>query len=378
MKVQQKVRKNGEWDVHGPDEAAGAQLVLVFGSERSLREPATWSRLQAFYPYARIVGCSSAGEIAGVRVLDDSVTATAITFDNSHATIAGVQLTEAADGEALGSLLASRLPAQDLVHVLVLSEGLNVNGSALVCGLAAGLPAGVAITGGLAGDDVRFERTAVCIDGPATTAQIAAIGLYGPQLRIGHGSLGGWDSFGPERQITRARGNVLYELDGESALDLYKRYLGDDAAGLPAAGLNFPLAIRAANPDSTPVVRTILAVDEQARSMTFAGDVPTGWRARLMQATFERLLDGATGAARASRPHPDCDKTDLAILISCVGRKLVLKQRVEEEIEAVREVLGKNTALTGFYSYGEIAPLAPATRSELHNQTMTITTISEC
>jgi hypothetical protein len=231
------------------------------------------------------------------------------------------------------------------------------------------------VTGGLAGDGSRFVRTAVCLDGPVPSAQVVAVGLYGERLQIGYGSVGGWDPFGVERRITRSRGNVLIELDGEPALDLYRRYLGEHAAGLPSSGLLFPLAIRGDDND-TAIVRTILAVDEAERTLTFAGDVPQGCRARLMRANFSRLVEGASGAARIAAGASSAP-TELAILISCVGRKLVLKQRIEEEVEAVAEILGTATVQAGFYSYGEIAPFASAARCELHNQTMTVTTISE-
>jgi hypothetical protein len=181
--------------------------------------------------------------------------------------------------------------------------------------------------------------------------------------------------FGPERIITRSKDNVLFELDGKPALQLYKTYLGEHAQGLPATGLLFPLSIRTENNDS--VVRTILAVDEKEQSMTFAGNVPEGAYGKLMKANFDRLIAGAAEAARASYVTLGSRSPDLAILISCVGRKLILKQRVEEEVEGVRDILGDNTVLTGFYSYGEISPFTPGAKCELHNQTMTITTISE-
>jgi hypothetical protein len=194
-------------------------------------------------------------------------------------------------------------------------------------------------------------------------------------LKVGFGSLGGWDPFGPERLVTRSKGNVLFELDGRPALSLYKQYLGEHSKGLPATGLLFPLSVRV-EPGETPLVRTILAVDEQQQSMTFAGDVPEGAYARLSKANVDRLIDGAVGAARASCPAGSV-APELAILISCVGRKLVLKQRVEDEVEGVRSILGEQAAMTGFYSYGEIAPFSLGERSELHNQTMTITTFAE-
>jgi hypothetical protein len=226
----------------------------------------------------------------------------------------------------------------------------------------------------MAADGDRFGETLVLAGDRVESGLAVALALYGDRLRVGCGSRGGWDQFGPERRITRSEGNVLYELDGKSALALYREYLGEHAAALPASGLLYPLAIRAEE-DDQPLVRAILRVNEETQSLTFAGDIPEGWYARLMRANFDRLVDGALGAARAG--VAEGAEAELALLISCVGRKLILGQRVEEEVEAVREVLGTGTAMTGFYSYGELAPFKTGARCELHNQTMTITTLGE-
>jgi hypothetical protein len=276
----------------------------------------------------------------------------------------------------VGERLASDLVGDGLVHVFMLAEGLRVNGSELVEGICRGLPTDVTVTGGLAADGARFAQTMVFCDGEVQEGAVAAIGFYGDRLRIGYGSMGGWDSFGPERLVTRAEANVLYELDGESALELYKRYLGPRAAELPASGLLFPLSLRCESGDQR-VVRTILGIDEMAGSLIFAGDIPQGGFARLMKANVDRLIDGAHGAASASIARVGNATPDLALLISCVGRKLVLKQRTDEEVESVRDVLGASTVLSGFYAYGEIAPFAASRKCELHNQTMTITTFAE-
>lgn len=373
MLVDQRIRTADGWTIPRGTPLPRPQLVIAFGPTAHVQAADTWRELAGLYPGARLVGCSTAGQLADVELHDDAVVATGIQLEHGRIEVAAVQLGEAADSAGLGELLATRLPAAGLVHVLVLSEGLKVNGSTLVAGLRSVLPSSVGISGGLSGDGARFERTLVGLDGDAPGEQIVAIGLYGEKLRIGCGSRGGWEPFGPERLITRSAGNVLYELDGEPALDLYQRYLGEHAAGLPATGLSFPLAVR--GPTGEPLVRTILAIDPAARSLTFAGDVPTGHRARLMRTNLNGLVDGAEQAAStsaAAEPAPD-----LAILISCVGRKLVMKQRTEEELEAVRGALGPRATLAGFYSYGEIAPFSLAAPCELHNQTMTVTTISE-
>jgi hypothetical protein len=363
-----------------PDGAAKlgdtAQLVLVFGSAEIVRDPERLLEVKRSYPNATLMGCSTAGEICDTQVTDDSLVTTAVRF--AHTTVEGarVSIESAAGSFEAGERLARALNHDDLVHVFVLSDGIKVNGSELVRGLLSQLPVGVTATGGLSGDGDRFERTFAFVDGPPEEGQIAALGLYGPNLQVGYGSLGGWDPFGPQRLITRSQGNVLYELDGQPALALYKAYLGEHAEGLPSTGLLFPLSVRLGH-DGREVVRTILAVDEEAQSMTFAGDVPEGTYARLMKANFDRLVEGANEAARTSYRAIGSDSPELAVLISCVGRKLVLRQRTEEEVEAVRRVLGERTVLTGFYSYGEICPAAPEANCELHNQTMTITTFSE-
>jgi hypothetical protein len=352
-----------------------AQLVLLFGSPACLKQTKWQDELQQAHPEAHWLGCSTAGEIYDTEVTDETLVATAVSFDHTSLHGASLQLDEVSDSYQAGQRLAASLPHESLVHVLVISDGQNVNGSALVAGLTQHLPAGVTLTGGLAGDGDRFQETLVLWDAPPAPNTVAILGLYGERLRIGFGSLGGWDAFGPERLITRSAGNVLYELDSHPALELYKKYLGEHAKDLPASGLLFPLSLRTTEGES--VVRTILGVNETEHSLTFAGDLPQGAHARLMKANFDRLIDGAMGAAQTSFEAIGSHSPELALLISCVGRKLVLKQRIEEEVEGVRDILGQETVLAGFYSYGEISPFNPSAKCELHNQTMTITTLSE-
>ena len=352
-------------------------VAFCFGDSSVFEQETPLRSARAAFAPAPLFGCSTAGEIAGTRVSDRSLVVTVVHF--AHTRVQPVAVSLAACGgdcAAAGERLAQALPPEDLAHVLVLSDGHQVNGSELVRGLLGCLPAGVTVTGGLAGDGTRFQRTWVISDGAAIEGAVTTLGLYGQRLRVGYGSLGGWDAFGPERRITRSRNNVLYQLDDQPALALYKRYLGDYAHGLPATGLLFPLSVRLPAGGSE-VVRTILAVDEAEQSLTFAGDLPEGAYARLMKANFDRVVDGAHAAAHASYIAIGERSPELALLISCVGRRLVLKQRVEEELEAARDVLGAEATLTGFYSYGEICPSAPRADCQLHNQTMTITTLSE-
>jgi hypothetical protein len=374
MKTEQLTFTDGAWRETTPGMVlARASLVLAFGDGQLLAGGAAMAHLHERYPGALIIGCSTAGEVCGARLFDRSIVATACQLEHSQVAMAVVGIQSAEESGRAGRELVAKLLRPDLAHVLVLSDGIQVNGTSLVEGLLAELPRGVTISGGLAGDGERMRETFVYAEGSAARGRIVAVGFYGARLRVGCGSLGGWVPFGPERLITRSAGNVLYELDGQSALALYKRYLGEHAAGLPSSGLHFPLSIRPPSGGSS-VVRTILGVDEAAQSLTFAGDLPRGHYAQLMRATVDKLVDGAWSAAglamQRGTPNPP-----LTLAISCVGRRLTLKQRTEEELESLREVL-PDTTLAGFYSYGELSP-AGLSGCELHNQTMTVTTFGE-
>ncbi len=359
-----------------PQLGASSTLLLAFGARELMADPSFSTKLRKLFPDTIICGCSSAGEILGECVSDGTVAITVVAFEKTRIRSAEQRISHPSDSNQAGVALAQNLIAPNLVHVFVLSEGLSIDGSALLNGISSVLPKGVAITGGLAADGNAFKETFVLSDKESGSRLITAIGFYSDSLAVGYGSLGGWDSFGPERVVTRAEKNVLYELDGQSALTLYKRYLGAYADQLPASGLLFPLALRV--PDQRePLVRTILAVDEANQSITFAGDIPTNSMVRLMKANVERLVDGATDAAGIARVSLGDMQPELAILISCVGRKLVLKQRVEDEVESAARVLGREAVLTGFYSYGEIAPFVRDAKCQLHNQTMTITAFRE-
>jgi len=351
-------------------------LVLVFAAAEYADQPAALTTLCDAYPTSKLVGCSTAGEIAGPLVNDASLSVAVIQFEHSSIEVVSAEIKQVAASFAAGEALAKQLFRDDLCGVFVLSDGLNVNGSELVKGLNSVLPASVVVTGGLAADGACFRRTWVIRNRSPESGAITAVGFYGDRLHITHGSRGGWDTFGPERRVTRSEGNVLYELDGKPALELYKEYLGERASGLPATGLLFPLSIRPHTSDTHQLVRTILAVDEANQSMTFAGDIPVGYMAQLMRANFDRLVSGASLAADQAAQDATSTGPILAVAISCVGRRLVLGERIEEETEITLEHLPVGTKQVGFYSYGEISPYA-AGSCDLHNQTMTLTTFSE-
>jgi len=366
------------WCFEGGQPPAVADWILYFGATARLEQGApAVAALRSRYPKAVCSGCSTAGEIYQNGVSDDAVCAALVTFEETRVCGCAVDVATPDASRTAARELTARLAAPDLRHVLVLSDGLQVNGTLLAAGLREGLPEAVTVTGGLAGDGTRFGRTVVGLGDQVRGGMVVAVGLYGTRLRVGCCSAGGWESFGPRRRITRARGSVLYELDGQPALDLYKRYLGDRAADLPASGLLFPLELLARSGDERGLVRTILAVDEAQHSLTFAGDMPEDSFVRLMRTRHDGLLLGAEQAARGAGLASGNGRPEFTVLVSCVGRRLVLGARADEEVEAVTRALAGGGPALGFYSYGEICPPAGLRACELHNQTMTVTTFAE-
>lgn len=350
---------------------ADADVVFAFADADFFQTQACYQQLRERFPQARIVGCSSSGSVLDTRISDGDVVATAVKFERGRVALAVADLAPERSVREVAAGLMDELKSDDLRHVFVLSDGMQVNGSELSQGLNL---AGIAVTGGLAGDGTRFGKTWVMADAPAVSGRVAAIGFYG-DVQVKSGCFAGWQEFGAERVVTKSVANVVFEIDSQPALDLYKKYLGEQAAGLPGTGLRFPLSIQA-DKDHKALIRTLLAVDEEARSLTFAGDVPQGYLCKLMRTNLDSLIDNAGMAAEAARPD-EADAAGFCLVVSCVGRRLVLGQLTEDELEIVRENLGGNTAITGFYSYGELAPFSDIMQCQLHNQTMTLTTVYE-
>lgn len=356
-----------------------ADLVLYFGSRELIADGARYNELQERFPAAHIVGCSTGGQIQNNDVSDDEIAAVALSFHSTKVRVATQVVTAADRSRACGEAVGRELADESLAGVFILSDGLNVNGSELVAGITSAIGRDISLSGGLAGDGSLFSETLVGGNSAPRSHVVVGIGFYGNTIRFGHGSAGGWDVFGPRRTITRSTGNILFDLDGLPALDLYERYLGDEAKGLPGTALLFPLQISdPTNPDTT-LVRTILAVDREKRSMTFAGDMPNGWTAQLMRGSFAHLAAGAADAAKQATGSTGevFENQGLALLVSCIGRRLLMGQHIVDEVEAAGAVLGNKMARIGFYSYGEIAPHALSGFCDLHNQTMTVTTITE-
>lgn len=377
MKIVQLVKQNNkDWTYVGENQKLIKPLVIVFGNRLLLEDASIYEEVKGLFPDGQIVFGSACAEISSRTVNENSITITAMEFEKSQFIIKTSNvLNTDLDSYKTGSDLIKQFPEEGLKYVFVVSEGSFINGSQLTQGMSTTNNGNLLITGGLCGDDTRFEKTLASYNENPKEGELVAIGFYGETLEISFSIHGGWTPFGPERTVTKSEGNTLYELDGLPALDLYKTYLGEKAKDLPGAALLYPLNVKSEDEEQS-IVRSILNINEEENAVILAGDIKQNSKVQLMMTNVDNIANASERAARQALEFRQ-NKPEVALLVSCIGRKLVLDQRVEEEIDEVIEILGEGTAVSGFYSYGEIAPFHGEMACQLHNQTMTITLISE-
>jgi hypothetical protein len=364
--------EDGKWE-HELDNSLDSQntLVICFGSTNFNDIKDGFEDIVNNFKNSKIIGCSTSGEIHNDLLYTSSLCVMVMKFESSTLVLSTIRFDDVSESFDIGKRIATQLEKKDLKSIFVLSDGLNINGSQLTKGFSSSLPTNVVVTGGLAGDDANFSKTWVLVDNKPVSNHITAVGFYGDNFKVAYGSQGGWKKFGIDRMVTDAKNNILYKLDDHPALEIYKKYLGEKSSELPSSGLLYPLMIKEEGSNESKV-RTILAVNEEDQSITFAGDIPNGSEVMFMKATFDELVEGASEAGN-NLLNFDYDNEEAAcIAISCVGRKLILGQKTEDELEAVYNIFGDNVEQIGYYSYGEISPLKDG-KCDLHNQTMTLT-----
>lgn len=372
LKIDQHILDNNKWDARLL-KAENPQLALLFGSRYTLEQSeSSLVQFQEMYPDASIISISGAGNILGDTIIDNTIVANSIEFEHTKIQISHTTFKDRDELEVADSLMAN-IDQENLKSLLLYScSGINLE--RVIQRLNSKLNNVIPISGGAAGDDMRFEKTIIGIGSDLSTERIVLIGLYGDKIHTQYGLHSGMDPFGPKRKITKCLGNIIFEIDHQPALDLYKDYLGDKASELPASALHFPLNISSIGKEK-PVVRSVQTVDEKTGSLVLFGEVQEGMTVQLMKTYQDNVIVGGSKSAILAANRFEGEA--FALIVSCVGRRIVLGPLTEEELTEAKEVLGPNTIMSGFYSYSELSPCSENGRCLLHNQTITITTFFE-
>jgi hypothetical protein len=270
-------------------------------------------------------------------------------------------------GNSIGRWATDRVEKPAL---LVLGSGLDTDGEQLVRGIQQITGDGVQMYGGLAGDDARFRETFVFseekLENNGAIAMVFDTGLYD----IGGIATSGWVSIGAEKIITHSEGNVVYTIDGEPALDVYKDYLNVNDADLPEIGVEYPLLIR--KPGSDDVLRAVINVDRDKKSLIFAGTVPNGAVVTFSSSPGFEIIEFTRNKVIAF--YNNNKETDALILFSCMARHNALGPTISEEIDEAWQKWAK--PLIGFFTYGEIGNNYHGV-CDFHNETFTMVSLKQ-
>ncbi len=374
MKVKQWVIKCEERETWKPELEEGKGLVLIF-CHRKLLEDISWIERWGLKEKGRDYVCiSTAGEYSDDGPMLKGVVVNDLVLEHSQHKIWGMKKKEGQDSFSLGKEIYEKVEKENLKFLWLFSDGHIINGEDLMNGFDSVNENKIRVSGGMAGDGADFEKTIVGMNGETGEGYVAVIGFYGDRIHESDAYCGGWWQFGPIKTVTKSKDNVVYEINNEVALDFYKKYLGEESESLPESALLFPLCIMDDEMQEL-VTRTILSIDMENGSMVFAGNVPEGSHVKMMRASTDELVE-ASGKAASQIDEPTGQKGDrFTLLVSCVGRRLVYGDRVDEEFLAVKSLI-KDSLIGGFFSYGEFSADSN-NKNLLHNQTLCISEIFE-
>ena len=354
------------------------QLILCFAPADLYASLNLTEELGKHFPDAHIVGCSAAGTIRGTQVDNSRASLTLLHFEETDVNILSKSFNEKTDYQQSGTELAHELRGLGLKHVFLFSSGLKTNTSALLDGLSSSLPRQATISGGVAADNNHFTNTLCWHNDLSFDQGCIAIGLYSESLEVGYGSFSGYDRFGCQRTITQSTGNTVYEIDGQPALSLYQRYLGDYAVEMPCSAQLQPLYLLNQSDNEKSLVRSISGFDAESGALFFNGDIPQGSQVYLMKGNADGLIEGALiSALLAKETFRDRYEPELTLCVAGAGRPMILGSREEDELEKITDNIGDHGHVVGFYGYGEIAPNRHDPGHSLNNQSIAITTLTE-
>lgn len=337
-----------------------------------------------------MVGGTTAGEISTSGFTTQSVVIMALSSPGLEFST-GIGLHMSKDERNCSAALAKKILKEssmtNVLSLLIFPNGMGGDGIKVIEGFHQVLGTEIEIVGGYLGDDERFENTFQYYNGKVYKDAIPALLISGEKgFETGIGVRSGFESIGNRLYCTDSEGNIVKKFDDERALDLYKEFLGEERSKrLPGICLEYPFGlidekVSIAGKEYFQL-RCGLNVDHKNGTITLAASIPKGSAITLTTASRGEIINGAKLAARQAREALKGAVPQAILMFSCVGRKLVLGRRTQEEVDAVRKILGENVPIMGFYTYGEIGPIDKL-REELaaakfHNETVVLWVLGE-
>lgn len=332
-----------------------------------------------------MVGGTTAGEISTSGFSKQSAVIMALSspiLDFTTSIGLNMSKDEKACSVSLARKIRRKKAVKNAVSLLIFPNGMGGDGVKVIEGLHQVMGTNIEIIGGYLGDDERFENTFQYYNGKVYKDAIPALLISGENgFETGIGVRSGFESIGNRFYCTDSENNIVKKFDEERALDLYREFLGEERSKrLPGICLEYPFGlidekVSIAGKDYFQL-RCGLTVDREEGTITLAASIPKGSALTITTASRGEIINGAKLAALQAREALKNTVPQAILMLSCVGRKLVLGRRTQEEVDAVKEILGEDVPIIGFYTYGEIGPIDKM-REELaitrfHNETVVL------
>ena len=352
---------------------ATAQAALIFcGIDYDHAEVVR--RVTERHPGIAFVGCTTDGELSTDLAFTEESVLIAL-FASDTATFrsgVGHGLSTTPESATSAAVASAAFGAEKPALVFVVSDGLTGSGDAVISGLRTALGADVPIVGGAAGDKRRLRATFQLHPQGVSQDSVAVLAVYGP-LQVSTGVESGWEPLGKRVRVTKSSGHVVHGIDGKSALEFYRHYMGEYTRGatMPA----YPLGVWPQNGDPF-YVRSPIFIQEDTGSVIFSGAVAEGSEVQMMQVDRPNIGKGARASIAAAIGSVPGGAPSVVFVVSCTTRNEMLGTQVSEEARIVQAGAG-DVPIFGFYAYGEYAPAGPHQPALFHNETCVTVAIGE-
>lgn len=345
--------------------------VLVFFSATLNPEHVTAGLAQSLPKDTPLIGCSSYAEINRLTALTHSVSL----LGSRRSTLRAKTVALPSDNHTafeMGQLAGRELAPFHPDLLILVPDVLTINATQALRGVQSILGRHFPIIGGAAADNGDFARTFLLHNGTLQGSGLVGLALKGP-LRLETAARSGYIPLSTPRTVTAMENeNILLELDGRPALDVYREFLGPRADEMPHVSVEFPIGtIPPGMKEAPALTRAVFKIDEQRRALILGGDIPTGEQLRILGASRKDVLAGAREAAEQA--HQALPDADFALFFSCMSRKLALGPHYEEECKSALSLLPPEMPKLGFYTFGELSPRHGI--SEHHESTFTVALI---
>lgn len=322
------------------------------------------SEVKDILPDIKIIGSTTSGEIMNADVLEKSTIFSFSLFQKTRVTTHIQELSN--DSYISAKKLIYKFEKMEKAKVAItFTDGLSINAESYLKAFKEH-DEKLIVAGGLAGDNADFKQTIVFNESEVLTHGAVVALLYNNKLQVNTGAVYGWKKIGKILTITKAKDNVVYEIDGIKAIDIYFKYLGDKVAReLPKTGIEFPLIIKR---DDIDIARAVLGKNSDG-SLIFAGHFNVGDKVTFSYANTEIMLNDAHQVSTDIATNP----IESIFIYSCMARKALLHSNIVMELEMLNSIV----PISGFFTCGEFYCDVSSNKFNLLNQTMTILSLSE-